>query len=276
MTLAQSIEQFISNITITDKQTTNISSAYGNLQHILVKTGNGLFAVKTFQQGSYDRDTIIRPLDDIDIFLVLNPSPYSTHGQLENSQNVLSKLRSYLDVQHDYKGKVKQDRPCITITLSDKRFDILPCFGDDFYGYKIPAHDLKGWTTTNPVKHSNDLTRVNGSSSGNIVPAIRAIKHWNREKGKIIPSYHIEEIAIKVFGYQRCTSKIEVIHKWFAGAQTYLNSAEFKSYDEYLKASSMIRTACGKIEQGYKYYQMGYNDHAVQEFKNVFGTSFSS
>lgn len=191
MTLAQSVEQFISNITITDKQTANISAAYGNLQRTLVNSGNGLYAIKTFQQGSYDRDTIIRPLDDIDIFLVLNQSAYFSFNQLENSQSVLTKLRAFLDNQHDYKGKVKQDRPCVTITLSDKRFDILPCFGDDYYGYKIPARDLRSWTITNPVKHSNELTRVNGASSGNIVPAIRAIKHWNRENGKIIPSYHI-------------------------------------------------------------------------------------
>ena len=60
-TLLQSIEQLIDNISITDRQEENIKNSVSNLDSHLREEGNNLFVESTFTNGSYERDTIIRP-----------------------------------------------------------------------------------------------------------------------------------------------------------------------------------------------------------------------
>src|SRR5690606_2321587 len=110
-TLLQSISKLIENITVTDKQEENISSYVNNITTTL-EEDETLMLKETFLNGSYERDTIIRPLDDIDIFAVLDEEEWKDeYGNLPKPQSVLSKIKNFLDKQNDYKGKVKQDRP---------------------------------------------------------------------------------------------------------------------------------------------------------------------
>jgi tRNA nucleotidyltransferase (CCA-adding enzyme) len=69
MTLLQSISQMIDNISVTDRQEDSITASINNLDGYLMDQENDLHVEKTFQNGSYDRDTILRPLDDIDVFV---------------------------------------------------------------------------------------------------------------------------------------------------------------------------------------------------------------
>ena len=125
-TLLQSIDKFIENITVTDRQEDNIKSSFDNLKTNLMKDESNLSVKEVFLNGSYERDTIIRPLDDIDIFAVIDKDDYADNGLYPNPQSVLTKFKNYLNSLNDYKDKVKQDRPCVTVVLSDKNFDVLP------------------------------------------------------------------------------------------------------------------------------------------------------
>ena len=115
MTLLQSIDRLIENISITDKQEKNIKSSVENITNTLEKDDT-LHLKETFLNGSYERDTMIRPLDDIDIFVVLDESYWKDDfGVMRKPQSVLDKIKDFLNDQNDYKGKVRQDRPCVTV-----------------------------------------------------------------------------------------------------------------------------------------------------------------
>src|SRR5690606_22326220 len=155
--LLQAINRFIDNISVTDKQESGIIASLDNINYYLKNKDNGLYVKRTFTNGSYERDTIIRPLNDIDVFAVLDTEKWQNDfGQLPTSQGVLTAFKDYLNDVPDYKGKVKQDRPCVTVKLSDKHFDILPCFEVYRGGYQIPNHDLSGWTYSYPEKLQTD------------------------------------------------------------------------------------------------------------------------
>ena len=154
-TLLQSINQLIDNITVTDRQEENIKQSLSNIEGYLMDKESELSVDRTFTNGSYERDTNIRPLDDIDMFAVLRFDDWKDeNGNLPNPQNVLTKFKNFLNGLNDYKGKVKQDRPCITIELSNKSFDILPSFEQTTGGYLIPNYDLKSWTYSYPERLS--------------------------------------------------------------------------------------------------------------------------
>src|SRR5258706_7306755 len=157
MTLLQCISGLIENISVTDRQEDNIQASLSNLESHLKDKENDLHVSRTFINGSYERDTILRPLDDIDMFAVLNRDKWKDEfGTLPDPQSVLTKIKNFLNDQNDYRDKVKQDRPCVTIELSDKNFDVLHSFEELGGGYLIPNYDLKSWTYSYPEKLTTD------------------------------------------------------------------------------------------------------------------------
>ena len=261
-TLLQSINQLIDNITVTDRQEENIKQSLSNIEGYLMDKESELSVDRTFTNGSYERDTNIRPLDDIDMFAVLRFDDWKDeNGNLPNPQNVLTKFKNFLNGLNDYKGKVKQDRPCITIELSNKSFDILPSFEQTTGGYLIPNYDLKSWTYSYPERLTTDLDSVHKLRNYKVKPTIKAIKYWNRENNKLIPSYHIEEVAISTFQIYDFANYEESIRLWFNNAEFYIQTSKFKSIDDQLNDAK-------------NKYDEGKEGEAMQIWKDIFGKEF--
>lgn len=274
MTLLQCITSLLEKITITDKQTETVSTTYNNIKYLILKKESDLHGERVFQNGSYDRDTIIRPLDDVDLFFVLQKDQYvGADGKYPNPQSVLTKIKDYLNETADYKDKVKQDRPCVTVHLADKKFDVLPCFGNDEDGYMIPNHDLSGWIFSNPVKHSERLTEIN-KKNGKVVPLIRIVKYWNKDNGKLIPSFHIEEIVIEIFTTVEFSNFEEGIYQWFHHALTFMASGKFDSQGDYDDAKKKLEKAKEKLSEAHRCYIDEKEVDAIKLYKEVFGDKF--
>ncbi|RXK59205.1 nucleotidyltransferase [Lacibacter luteus] len=275
MTLLQCIQGLIDNISVTDKQEENIKASLSNLEGHLLDKDNGLHILRTFTNGSYDRDTIIRPLNDVDVFAVLDYDKWKDeYGNLPNPQSVLTKFRNYLNDQNDYKDKVKQDRPCVTVQLSDKDFDVLPSFAQLGGGYLIPNYDLESWTFSYPEQLTNNLDDIHKKRGYKVKPTIMSVKYWNRENNKLIPSYHIEEVAINIFQLNDFKNFEQSIRLWFNNAETYLDSSKFKSNDEYTKAINKVRRVKDKLNDALKKYEDNKEDEAIQIWKDIFGKEF--
>jgi hypothetical protein len=277
MTLQQSISTLIENITVTDRQEESINCSISNLEGHLNDKDNGLYVSRTFTNGSYDRDTILRPLDDIDIFAVLKKDDWKDeNGNLPTPQSVLTKIKKYLNGLKEYEGKVSQDRPCVTIKLSDKNFDVLPSFEQSGGGYLIPNYDLQSWTYSYPEQLTRHLDDIHRKKDYKVKPAIKAIKYWNREKGKLIPSYHIEEASINIFQLNDFTNLEQAIRIWFNNAEYNLYSNKFKSNDDYTSAINRIKKVKEKLNEAKEKYDEGKEDEAKQIWKDVFGREFPS
>ncbi|MDD5571200.1 MAG: nucleotidyltransferase [Bacteroidales bacterium] len=274
-TLLQSIETLIDNITVTDRQEENIKQSLSNIEGYLKDKENNLSVERTFTTGSYERDTIIRPLNDIDMFAVLKFDDWKDqYGNFPGPQSVLTKIKNYLNSLNDYKDKVKQDRPCVTIELSDKNFDILPSFKLVDGEYRIPNFDLTTWTYSYPEQLTIDLDNTHKQCKNKLKPTIKAIKYWNRENGKIIPSYHVEETAINIFKITSFTNYEESIRLWFNNAEYHLNSQKFDSSNDYNAVIKKIKRDKEKLNDAKKKYDERKEGEAMKIWKDVFGKEF--
>jgi len=274
MTHLQAIKKLVENITVTDRQEENIKNSFENLESNLKKEDNNLFVKRVFLNGSYERDTIIRPLDDIDLFAVIDIEDYKDEfGRNPKPQSVLTKFKNYLDSIHDYKGKVKQDRPCVTVFLSDKNFDVLPSLKIAGAHY-IPNEDLTGWIFTDPETHTTQLNDIHAKRGYKVKAIVKAVKYWKRENNINIPSFHVEEIAINVFNYNDFKNLEEGIRIWFENAEGSLNVSRFKSYDEYDKVKKKINKVKDRLIEAKKLIDDNKEADAIKIWKEIFGKEF--
>lgn len=274
MTLFQAIKKFIDNITVTDRQEENIDSSFKNLKSSLENDDSGLSVKRVFLTGSYERDTIIRPLDDIDLFAVIDLEDYKDeHGRRPNPQTVLTKFRDYLNGLNDYKDKVKQDRPCVTVFLSDKNFDVLPSLLESGSQY-IPNEDLTGWIFTDPEAHTIQLDKIHATRDYKVKSVVKAVKYWKRENNVNIPSFHIEEIAIGLYNYQSFANLEEGIRLWFENAEGQLNNNRFKSYDEYDKVKKRINKVKDDLKKAKDFLDDKNEAEALKIWKKIFDKEF--
>jgi len=275
MTFLQHISEFIDNISVTDRQEESIKGSISNLDTHLKNKDNDLHVDRTFTNGSYERDTIIRPLNDIDMFCVLKRDKWlDENGNLPSPQSVMTKIKEYLNDQADYKDKVKQDRPCVTVHLSNKNFDVMPVFEALGGGYMMPNDDLTSWTYTYPEQLSINLDNIHRERNYKVKPTIKAIKHWNRECDKLIPSYHIEEAAINIFLINSFTNFEESIRLWYNNAEYNLFSHKFKSNDAFNTTINRIKKVKDKLNDAKNKYDEGKEDEAIAVWKKIFGNEF--
>jgi hypothetical protein len=274
-TLLQKIKEMIDNISVTDRQEDTINTATNNLSNHLKKDENDLDIDSTFVNGSYERDTMIRPLDDVDIFAVLNRDEWTDdYRNLPKPQAVLTKIKNKLNSISDYKDKVTQDRPCVTVTLKAINFDVLPSFEESFGGYLIPNYDLESWTYSYPEQLTNNLNDSHRKNDYKLKDVIKAVKYWNRENKKLIPSFQIEETMISYFNINKITNNEEAIRLWFNNAEYYLEKNKFKTNNQYEDAIKKIKSVRDKLNKAKDHIDNKENDEAIQIWKDVFGKEF--
>lgn len=274
-TLLHKIKEMIDNISVTDKQEDTINTATNNLSNHLTKDENDLDIDSTFVNGSYERDTMIRPLDDVDIFAVLNRDEWTDdYGNLPKPQAVLTKIKNKLNSISDYKDKVTQDRPCVTVTLKAINFDVLPSFEESFGGYLIPNYDLESWTYSYPEQLTNNLNDSHRKNDYKLKDVIKAVKYWNRENKKLIPSFQIEETMISYFNINKITNYEEAIRLWFNNSEYYLEKNKFKTSNQYDDAIKKIKSVQEKLNKAKDHIDNKENDKAIQIWKDVFGKEF--
>ena len=183
--------------------------------------------------GSFARRTKIRPLDDIDIMIVMhggggtevqslfdefeskiNPGTMGSPVRLLhdtadyiNSNRVLYKFRGALsDIPQYEQAELHKNYEAVTLKLKSYpwNFDIVPTFGvtdgqSPLIYYVIP--DGKGhWKRTDPRKDDARVVTANKKHDGLVIPTIRQLKYWNHyNQSPTMRSYWLESIALTVF-----------------------------------------------------------------------------
>jgi hypothetical protein len=208
--------------------------------------------------GSFARKTKIRPLDDIDMMILLNgtgttlyhypesTNPYSDwlridsptaplakfpdgHGFV-NSTKVLNRIRDKISTVPQYeKADIKRTGEAVTLNLRSYSwvFDIVP---------SVPVVDSKGniihyaipdgnsnWKKTDPRIDQKNVTSLNIMHKGMYIPAVRMLKYWNRRTHKPrLSSYYFETIVQKVFSSAAVADYPEALKNFFISAQGYV------------------------------------------------------
>lgn len=214
--------------------------------------------------GSFARRTKIRPLDDIDLPVVLDGSdisfspgtylfeqaPYlftkNKDSPLKNFENkdgyissikVLNNIVSSLQRVSNYKkAEIKRNQEAAVLNLSSYTwtFDIVPAFEfkkffDKQVSYYVIPDGKGGWMKTDPRVDAESINLLNEKYDKRFLSYLRLLKYWNNvdlNKPKL-NSYYFEALVGMVFNGNSKEIKTvqEAILYFFKNCPRYLKSS---------------------------------------------------
>ena len=192
-TIAASFLKLKENVEITSLQKETVSTRQQNVRKALEDD----FTISdSFLTGSYARSTLVSPLNeaDVDIFIVLHPSYYngSQPGIL------LDKVRTALLKTYPTTPRISRNGQAVTISFTDFKVDVVPAFNRAGGGYLIPDSRNTCYINTNPKEHVEIMSAQNKWHNGGLVPLIKMIKAWNKNRNQAFVSFYLELMAINI------------------------------------------------------------------------------
>jgi len=186
-TIKGGFAQLAANLEITPLQSTTTSTRQQNVRDAVAA---GLTVLDSFLAGSYARSTMIGPLNeaDIDIMVVLDASYFTQY----TPATLLAKVREVLLQTYSTTPKISPNGQAVTISFTDFTVDVVPAFKRKGGGYLIPDSSTGAWIQTNPTTHSTTLTAHNAAHHGALVPLIKLIKGWNRTISNPFVGFYLE------------------------------------------------------------------------------------
>jgi hypothetical protein len=184
--------------------------------------------------GSFARKTKVRPLDDIDLLLLISAGKgsstrylsYNTYtivvpdtacptwmctnddNETLNSRKVLNKIKNSLSKVENYKkADIKYTGEAVVLGLKsyDWNFDIVPAVpisdGNGGIGHYLIPDGNGNWKRTDPRRDQKAITSANQYHNEKLIPLIRVIKYWNVKYYNVprISSYYLETLLINGF-----------------------------------------------------------------------------
>lgn len=200
----EALEKFIQSLELTQGQQDEVSR-----QHTMVRESlrQRLKTKTDFLAGSYSRNTAIRPLHDIDLFVVLgevslgSSTSFSPGGGLTPDAG-LKQVRQALQAEwRETEPVLQQHSVHLGFSKSGIGFDVVPAFevtGRD--AYLIPERQTGKWILTNPRIHQKLSTQANELAGKKLKPLLKAVKHWNRHHASSpLGSFHLEVMSYSAF-----------------------------------------------------------------------------
>ena len=194
-TVSQAFACFRGNMELTGLQESLVAARQAKVR---TAVEGGLTVSDSFLTGSYRRHTLIAPLReaDVDIVVVLDRD-YRQHGPRAVLDMVKSTLRKTYPC-----SKISRNGQAVTIIFSDFTVDVVPAFATRWWeddGWDICNSGDNTWIRTNPKRHIEMSSKINQRTGGLLAPTVKMLKAWNRTAGRPLRSFHLEVLAWKVF-----------------------------------------------------------------------------
>lgn len=172
------------------------SKASDQQQSVRSQLEERLTLVATYLSGSYRRHTLIRPLDDIDLLVVLDHVAHEITLDAAGAKKALDLVEAALDDAYPNTEKVRWDR-CIQIKFAGTGigFDAVPVVQfteDEFW---LPDEGRGIWVRTNPREVQRLVSEANQACGGWLVPLIKLTKAWKDACEVPLRGFHIEAMV---------------------------------------------------------------------------------
>ncbi|PWN67675.1 nucleotidyltransferase [Chryseobacterium oncorhynchi] len=188
--------------------------------------------------GSYYRKTKIRPLDDIDIMIILHANgnwrePTSTgflirvpetatkqlalcdtNTNILNSIKVINKFKEYLGKVSSYKkAEIKRNQEAVTLELNSYEwvYDIVPSFktmpDDSGKTFFLIPDGSGNWKPTDPRIDKERTSNINNKQKISVLDVIRIMKYWTKRRtATTMGSYFLECLILNYYDSNDVTS----------------------------------------------------------------------
>src|SRR3990167_1240926 len=248
MTTEEFFKTLASKVELTQSEADRIAKKHNWLRK---KLREKLSVEDDFLTGSYARNTMIRPKDsekfDIDFFLAFSRQDYGESELVDLLKTVKAALDEIKSGDSDIEKIDDKQRRSIGVIYKDNfQIDVVPAIQiEKDKRYKIFDKSTLQAVESNPKLHGSNLTSANETSeSGGVkrlVPIVKLLKSWKREKCDYVKSFHLEMLAVEILGGEEISSYSQGLFKFFTNAAQNLQSAGMKDpanerniIDEYL------------------------------------------
>lgn len=225
------------NVEPTATQRKSAARSQNSLREILCNSSFGTRIVDTYLSGSYARDTAVRPLDDVDIVVVVDPRAWET-GWFSTTPDPSKVLGSFANaIRRCYPdSSVHMQTRSVGLKLYHLDIDVIPAIdiGGDLL--KIPDRSKGNWIKSAPRRHTELATQVNNMREGKFKPLVKLLKTWNNNLPSTahVRSFLIETMAIRVFSHATFNSLEDGLLRFFDFLTAFTNdSCIFKWNDKF-------------------------------------------
>lgn len=233
-TVADAFNQFANKITPTADQRTTMSGRRAKANEVLEDAfaGSNMPLLKTKLIGSAGRNTIIRPIDDVDVFAVFDDRAVWSDYQTD-AKKLLYRVRDALNAKYNVKVGSRGQAVRLFFTQTPN-VEIVPAFAVNTGGYCIPSGVTSllfgnTWQMTDPYVHEAFLSERNTELGGNLKRLTRFLKRWNAVHSRRFASFHLELLVQAPFKSIGTNSR-ENCHRFFEWAPQYLDVQDPAGY----------------------------------------------
>ncbi len=166
--ILEEFEKLRSKIEPNENEKSSISASHTKMRTML-ENSTDVKIVGTFLTGSYARDTMIRPLKDVDFIVQVHYGQHKNDTPMQLLNKISRVLRSAYPLT-----PVIITQPCITVKFSYCHFEVVPAIGfsDNEELFKIPAVSGLGWQQTYPKIPHKWMTQENKQAGGLFKPTV--------------------------------------------------------------------------------------------------------
>lgn len=200
------LKSWAKEIEPTARQKRAASRSYSHLVDVLSRRVVGDRIVDCYLSGSYRRNTALRPIGDIDVIFVIDPTQWpGAFLGLADKPNPSTVLRSFARVLRDeypLSSTFTQKRS-LRLELGHLHIDCVPAIArSDNDIVMIGNHADETWFESSPKRHQRALSAANSTNRGLLVPLIKLLKAWNcalPQGDARVRSFVIETLAVTLF-----------------------------------------------------------------------------
>lgn len=241
--------------------------------------------IRTSLIGSAERNTQVRPLDDVDVMAVFS----DVNNVYENtyrtdSHTFINRVR---DALNEYSTELIVGTRGQAVRLFYKQgvhVDIAPVFISGESGYLLPDGS-GGWKTTDPDEHTRWLNEKNVSLGYHLKPVIRLLKKWNKVHSKHYHSYHLEVAVAEAFVSLDWDYR-DALAKFFGWAKDHIDSndpaghsgnlASYLSNDMRSALRSRLENAESRADDAVEAEKNGDHEKSIRLWRIELGADFPS
>lgn len=193
--IPEAFQDFLSRLELTESERDEASRQHTNMREQIQKK---MEVVDNFLSGSYGRRTAIRPLNDIDIFVV-RKSATGPGARYVTPSEMIAEMKVTLEgIYPGKKATVSARAVNMEFLGSGIAYDVVPAFAAEADVYLIPDVEKNEWVRTNPKIHQAKSTEANLRAKGKLIPLLKAVKHANNQHGRLARSFHLEVLSWQV------------------------------------------------------------------------------
>ncbi|TLF56352.1 nucleotidyltransferase domain-containing protein [Nocardia cyriacigeorgica] len=163
------------------------------------------FVHTSFLQGSFARKTMLKPLKDVDIVIVLKAEHWAALSGPEGPQTAMDWFqapvaKAWPDAKFDHGDKPSAKALRVTFADLDFTIDLVPAFDDDDEFVLIGDRDQKCWEPSNTRRQGRVVSERNQDTKGRFVHQVREMKALVKSNNdlKFIKGIVVESLAFAV------------------------------------------------------------------------------